>query len=178
MDAARAWAAAVEVTWWLAAIEDRLSAAFRPAGWLPSELPKLGDEWGRMRWDHYRSIRRSDEDGRVMDGLLWLRHRHTHEVAMTGQGSLRPFFGEPGALFYLSSGYTWRPSTAVAHDADGDQQPQLRSLYDAYVAGRQLDDPLRSVLLWLGRLFEVMGWDFLVEGGTMDADPRSLPSAP
>jgi len=178
MRAGPAWAAAVESTWWLAAIEEQLCDLFRPSGIRPGDLPRLGGEWGRERWDRYRQLRRQDPDGQAMDGLRWLRHRHAHELAMTGQGSARSFFGphdDPDALFYISAGYTWRPVEDVPHDADGDLQPHLRPLYDRHVARRPLDDPLLQVIWWLGRLCEALGLDYMTEGVHRPGDPRDLP---
>lgn len=136
-DGFETWTAAVEGVWWALALDDVLLATVGPA---------------------YRLAREVDPDGRVLQGLRWLRHRHAHEIVVTGAGGpKRDFFdGGPTGLFYISPSNRWMPSDSIP--AALDKSANLRPLYDETVAGRPLDWPLQQCIAWFDRVLDASGF--------------------
>jgi hypothetical protein len=155
------WAAAVECVWWIAAVDDQLKEVYVGQG-------STERQWGPER--HKTS------GGRVLGGLMWLRHRHVHDAADSAYGHVRPWnYLDPQAPpksigLYLSPGYRWRPAADIEPRSDWNKH--LRPLYERNVADRPLELPLEVVLLWLERSMPGLGVDLarLQE----DGDSRDL----
>jgi len=142
VDPRRRWAAAVEVLWWLAAVDDQLRAIYGDDGMRSAKQAR--SEWERVRHAHL--------EGEVLGGLMWVRHRHTHEAVDSGQGGnpvplpmLPP--GIDGPRYVVSSHQAWRPSAEL--QPANDLSRHLRPLYEQRVAGRRLEEPPGAVLDWL-----------------------------
>lgn len=116
------WAAAVEGVWWLASIDERLAATYGPK---------------KKTWE---PIRHEHPEGRVFGGLLWLRHRHSHDAVDSGQGYARNILGPTGLgpPFYISPGYRWKSADEIAPPEGKDLSAHLRPLYEQHIEGRHL----------------------------------------
>lgn len=153
------WTAAVEAVWWLVAIDEALDGQIGP---------------------RYRAVRDQDDDGRVMQGLRWLRHQHAHQVVVTGSGGPmvdafgrdRPDGPEPGVALYLSPDYCWRTAEAICGE-DGKDRAD-RAAYEAHVAGRPLQTPLLRASDWLNRAAVASGLGVLGIPTDSDDDPSVL----
>ena len=153
-EARRCWAAAVEAVWWIAAVDDALRAIYG------------------LKVKPWQDLRHAYPAGRVMGGLMWVRHRHTHDAADTGQGHTRPFFPPPGSdyVVYISPGYSWRQSADIA--MSHDLSPSLRPLFDEHVAGFSLHGTVEMVLEWLEASLSALGVD--LKHISAEGDSRDL----
>lgn len=146
-DGRHCWAAAVGAVWWVAAIDERLKPLYTP----PPGAHDRKTAWERQRHQVL--------PGEIMGGLLWVRHRHTHDAASTGQGRMQDPNSIPpqGISLVLSAVYRWRPPEAipVGREDHGD----LRRLYEKHVARRELEAPSGIVLRWLEACAPTLGID-------------------
>lgn len=144
-DAFATWTAAVEAVWWVAALDDLLDKIVGPAV--------------------YRPVRNSDDCGRVVHGLRWLRHLPIHELSITGAGGpKRPFFPPPGAnyVIYISPLNRWLPSHQL-RSLENERNPEQRDSYDAVVAGWPLSTATERALVWHDRVVSACGFPDYVE---------------
>ncbi|QGF22440.1 hypothetical protein [Raineyella fluvialis] len=90
--------------------------------------------------------------------MTWLRHRHAHDLSVTGFGGpKKPFFSSGPGVFYISPNNRWKASKDVL--VKKDRMPHLRPAYDAHVAGYPVEAPLAAALAWFTRVFEASGID-------------------
>jgi len=139
-DAFEVWTSAVEAVWWTVALDDGLREV-------------CGTRYTRLVAD--------SQEGQILKGVRWLRHRHAHEVMVTATGGpAGDFFGrdrgqEGGPAYYLSPTTRWKASEDVY--APNDQQPQLRPFYAEHVGRRPLEDPIRDCIRWLAEVMNASG---------------------
>jgi len=144
-DAFATLTAAVEAVWWVAALDDLLDEVVGKTA--------------------YRAARATDDCGRVVLGLRWLRHLHIHEIVVTGTGGpKRPFFPPPGASYvlYISPSNRWLPAIALK-PPENDQHLSLREHYDTAVAGLPLSQATDRAVVWQDRIMSACGFPTYVE---------------
>lgn len=130
-DPARAYSSAVEAVWWVCACDEQLS--------------------GDNRRSPYAVKRDADDDGRVVEGLRWVRDRHTHQLPVTSGLVLRDFRGE-GPRYVSSAMPVWSTTESVRTDEGHDaRKPHLRKAYADHVADRDTLAVLRQAQRWLQR---------------------------
>jgi hypothetical protein len=127
-----AYMAAVEATWWAAAVDEQLEKLHKAT---------------------YTDHRDHDNRGGAVLGLRWARDRHMHQlpISVTQDGRHFPADGEP--LPRMMAGFYW----ASAEDfppADPGRDKGLvaearRAAYEDHVQGRGVTNVLRSVHWWL-----------------------------
>ncbi len=123
-----AWASAAECVWWICALDEQLH-----------ELHKTA----------YEVARRADSDGKYVDGLRWVRDRHTHQLPITSELDRTPFLGgKSGRDFYISPGFIWLPVDQVPDDPK-NRRPDLREVYAELIAGTKSSGALYCARRWL-----------------------------
>lgn len=145
---AEAWeisSAIREACWWVASLDDLL------AGQL--------DEPDKTS---YRQARDADLRGRVVDGITWARHRHSHQLA-TGtvqEGDLRPFFGDGGGPpFFISSPWRWVTVETMGLSADELALSRRKQpAYEKYIAGHPVADTFQQASAWFTFLRDDALW--------------------
>ena len=145
-DAAAAWIAAVQGTWWVAALSDLYRKDL------------VGNET-------YRAVIGQDLAGQVVWGMRWLRHLHIHNLRISGQGGAkRNFFGGGdvseaglGPPFYISPSNRWLPADQLLALEDDRGPKEERQRYEQHVAGRPLRATLESAGRWFDRLASACG---------------------
>lgn len=117
-----AFAALAEGTWWVAALDERICEGL---GGKKAPAAK-----------QYRAARNASLDGRYVEGFLWARDRHTHQLPFSMTHDDTPCFGGGAGVLYISAGLTWRPS-AELHEPEGSRHARAgwRSAYDDLLAG-------------------------------------------
>lgn len=102
----------------------------------------------------YARDRDEDEDGRVVEGLRWVRDRHSHQLPITTGEDDRGFFDPPpGGMFWIASDdYVWkrveRVRSSPKHEAN---QPGRRLAYAQHVAEQDTLAVLQRAQRWLRR---------------------------
>lgn len=123
-----AYIGAVQGVWWVCALDEQ--------SW---EFERLG----------YSARRAASPDGRTVNGLKWVRDRHTHQLPLSVAKDETPFF--PGPPFHLvPDSFVWAPRHALQagppskdHDKHGWQ-----SDYDNYVGGQSVPKTLSLAIRW------------------------------
>ncbi|MBA3618804.1 MAG: hypothetical protein H0W56_04275 [Acidothermales bacterium] len=113
----------MEDVWWVAALDEQLA-----------------DRYG----DPYRDARNRHQDGRVVTGLRWVRHRHSHQLPLTirfEEGSFLPL----GLPLGLSRLFLWRTTSELP---SGRPLPAELAAYEAHVAEQTAGEPVRLALRW------------------------------
>jgi hypothetical protein len=120
--------ALAESCWWMSAIDEQLEA----------------DPHNR-----YKSRRNSSDDGRHLLGIRFARNHQLHALVRFGRGNVRPFLASSNDdyLLFISSPYRWVPESEVPRGVRDDAK--LRKDYASTLAGKEIDDTLRSALRWL-----------------------------
>ncbi|WP_322409154.1 hypothetical protein [Microbacterium invictum] len=124
-----------EACWWIASLDDLITYG----------IPEPGRT-------SYKQARNADERGRVVAGIKWVRHRHSHQLAAgtTREGDLRPFIGETGGPpFFISR--SWRWHTVEQMNLTDDElklSARLQPAYERYVARHPVQTTIRDALAW------------------------------
>ncbi|MGN7977456.1 hypothetical protein ACTJJ4_07765 [Microbacterium sp. 22195] len=125
-------AAITEACWWIASLDEELRDAHGTA---------------------YDSAREGDPQGRVIPGLRWARHRHSHDLVITPDGDVRPFLSdEPGTMLFISTPYRWRPISSMnlsGKSATANLHEQRR--YRERMENQRVELALSDALGWLTR---------------------------
>jgi hypothetical protein len=92
-----AWVAAfssmAEASCWIAALDECL-CTYHDGG-----LGKKGS-------GHFAGLRNANDRGKYIEGLLWARDRHMHQLGLTTARDTSDFYTPPaGGLFYISAGF-------------------------------------------------------------------------
>jgi hypothetical protein len=122
------YASLAEATWWISALDERLSRHHRPG---------------------YATLRDKHDLGGAVRGVRWARDRHSHQLGHTTGGDDRGFHDpERGGVLYISRGFTWRPAAEIAAAEPGFDFRKRRDDYEAHVAGRSSLQPLARAAGW------------------------------
>ena len=135
------WSAAVEATWWVAALDE-----------------SFGDKGGFTYTPGYAEVRDRDSAGRTVRAMRWLRNRHAHEITVTGRGGPKPdFYGGPADsyVFFISPANRWKRSSEIKHGRLGNKE---RGFYDEVLGGQPIEQTLGTALKWFDRVFEASGY--------------------
>ncbi len=119
----RAYAAVAEAVWWVAALDEQLAGRYG---------------------DPYRDARNEDPNGRVVIGLRWARHRHSHQLPLTirfEEGAFLPL----SLPLRLSRTFLWRPTSELP---TGRPSHEELAAYTAHVAERTAGEPVELALRW------------------------------
>jgi hypothetical protein len=125
---------AVDFTNWACALEERLRET----------APK-----GQPDFENRRD---QDADGRILEGLRYVRDRHMHQVVVSAVRDSADFFSSfPGEL---SAGIVWRSVNDIPEPADQwhRNKPRYgaeRTAYEDHLQNRPTWHGLRSALRWL-----------------------------
>lgn len=101
----------------------------------------------------YKSRRRRDAEGRVIEGLRFARNRVAHgaDIVVADGGLLFPAFAGLGGTLEFGP-QTWLTANRMRTVAKDKGPTSERATYDAHVAGRLVPDPLRDALNWFERM--------------------------
>jgi hypothetical protein len=131
------WTAAVESTWWIAALDEQLR---------------------KVHGHGYKIVRDSDSDGYVVRGVLFARDRHMHQLALSAGHDDTPFFGGKdgggyGPPFYISPGPIWREVNDLPPpDPRRGSSDEWKDVYVDHMAGTRIDGGLVHGLLWFDKV--------------------------
>lgn len=132
----RIYASAAEAVWWLCAVDEHLGG-------------------NRKQPTPYARARDADPDGQCIDGLRWVRDRHTHQLPITTGGDTRNMFDTRGrGVIYIASSRAilCRRVEDVRSNAKRDAvQPGLRQrqIYADRVSERDTLAVRRGAQRWL-----------------------------
>ena len=129
-----AFAALVEGTWWVAAIDERLLKGF---GGVRS-----------ARSGFYCAARDVAEHGKYVRGFLWARDRHTHQLPFSMDHDDTPFFGGKDSFLYISAGLIWRPSEELFEPSESRSKIGWKTTYEELLAGKSAWKTLSRCSRW------------------------------
>lgn len=124
-DPVAAYASLVEVTWWVASLDEHLKDA-----------------------DGYQKLRDSDENGKYVTAMIWARDRHYHQLPFSIDHDNKPFIPKTGGPpFNISHGFEWRKSEDLWAEGAIDR-PTWRKSFDALIAGKKTSEAPHRCLRW------------------------------
>lgn len=123
-------AAVAEACWWIASLDEQLE---------------------KLRASSYKTARDRDPRGFPILGLRWARHRHSHDLINTSDGSVQPFISDkPGVMLFISDPYTWRTVDSMNLTGDSAKRnPDQRARYVAALEGKEVHKSLLAAHGWL-----------------------------
>jgi len=138
-DVRGAFAASAEGAWWIAALDERLQTRLG------------GIKSPRAR--HYRSERNMSDDGRYVQGFLWARDRHTHQLPFSVERDSTPFLGGSEGVLHIGGGLVWLPASEL-HAPEGSRHERLewREVYEQLMAGRSPCETLQHCSRWFHQM--------------------------